>query len=59
MEKKTKKLLEDILYFWVKLCKKEKLNYYDERILKMLEEYNYITEYKKEWSKRECEHINN
>lgn len=49
---KYTKLVIDIIIFYFKLMFNIKLNYYDLRIKDMLEEYDFLLDYRKEWKKR-------
>lgn len=49
--KENQRMVFEIICFYIKCMFKSKINRYEKTILEILDEYNYILEYKKEWSK--------
>ena len=53
MNKKQKELFFGFCILYMKILKKEKLNFFDKKLLNILEEYEEYANYRKEWEKRE------
>lgn len=50
--KTRQRIIFDFIKLYFKCMFTEKLNYYDKELISIIDEYDYILEYKKEWRKR-------